>query len=127
MKSLKISFFLFMLFSLAFIACKKEDTLTATNFTATLTGISNGQVVGTVAAEASSGDAITYTISNQNVAGALAINASTGQLTIPLDQTVFDAYCSPTPVTTLTATVTTTSGDLTTTCTVSILLTLGGC
>ncbi len=127
MKSFKISLFVFMLLSIVFASCKKEDTLTAENFTATITTVADAQVVGTISATASSGEAITYAITTQNVATALSINSTTGVITIPNNRTVWDAYCSATPITTLTATVTATSGELTTTSTVTITLNIGGC
>jgi hypothetical protein len=127
MKSFKISLFLFMLLSIAFASCKKEETLTAENLTVTITAVADAQTVGTVSATASSGEAITYAITSQNVATALSINSTTGVITIPSERTIWDAYCSATPVTTLTATVTATSGELTTTSTVTITLNIGAC
>lgn len=118
---------MFLLFSVAFMSCKKEETLTATNFTATVTTIADAQVVGNILAEGSSDELMTYTLTTQNVPGALIINGATGQLSIFSSDAIWSSYCTAIPVTTLTGTVIVTKGDLTTTCTISILLSIGGC
>ena len=127
MKSLKISLFLFMLLSIVFASCKKEETLTANNFSATITTVADAQVVGTVSATASSGEAVGYIITSQSLPNALVINGITGEIMITSASVIEDAYCGANEVRVITATVTITSGELTTTSTITINLSLGAC
>ena len=95
-----------------------EDGLSASNFTLELEAQpEEGSTLGTIQAETTNGEDITFEITAEEPAGALSVGQTTGVITVA-DATLFDI----TATNEITATVTVSAGDLSQEVTISISL-----
>jgi hypothetical protein len=124
MKQTQFFLFVFLFIGISFTSCKQKEVITIDAFTATLTRcIDDGQVVGTVNANATKGT-VTYSFTSQSVAGAFAINASTGQITIANNDVIYDAFYGSAKAKSITLVLSVTNGSVTETATITIVLDL---